>query len=90
MTKQELAMLEKVYEAEIAGAMEKRSSLFQSRNGFIRVQHTNGSFVIVDDELEAFARLIVERCAGVADSMNESDWSPAQVAAAIRKLLEAE
>lgn len=32
MTKQELAMLEKVYEAEIAGAMEKRSSLFQSRS----------------------------------------------------------
>ena len=32
MTKQELAMLEKVYEAEISGALEKRSSLFQSRS----------------------------------------------------------
>ncbi len=39
---------------------------------------------------EFFTRLIVERCATVADSMNESDWSPAKVATAIRNLLEAE
>ena len=69
---------------------------FKSRNGFIRVQHTNGSFVIVDDELEAFARLIVERCAAtveaesvelVGDGDEAYNMALRHSAAAIRNLL---
>lgn len=74
-----------------------REARFKSRNGFIRVQHTNGSFVVIDEELEAFARLIVERCAAVCDK-EQREWSEfsdghvafRETAAAIRNLLEAE
>lgn len=46
-----------------------REAGFKSRDGRTRVQHSNGSFVVVDGELEAFARLIVERCATICDGM---------------------
>ena len=75
-----------------------REAGFKSRNGFIRVQHSNGSFVVIDEELEDFARRIVERCAVTAQHAN--DWrgghgepgklSGEELATVIRKLLEAE
>lgn len=63
---------------------------FRSRDGHTRVQHSNGSFVVVDGELESFARLIVERCAVTAKGAAESGWDGATIATIVRKLLEAE
>ena len=69
-----------------------REAGFKSRNGLIRVQHSNGSFVVIDEEIEAFARLIVERCAVTVESLDCAHRCGVgtETATAIRKLLEDE
>ena len=36
---------------------------FKVRHGFVRVQHSNGSFVVVDEELSHFAAIVLEAAA---------------------------
>jgi hypothetical protein len=42
---------------------------FKVRHGFVRVQHSNGSFVVVDEELSHFAALVLESAAVQCEEM---------------------
>jgi hypothetical protein len=42
---------------------------FKERNGQIRVQHSNGSFVVIDEELSRFAALVLEAAAVQCDGV---------------------
>ena len=68
-----------------------REAGFKQRGGIVRTVHSNGSFVVINDELEAFARLIVERCADECDGLSfrsDRPYGSIDCAAAIRNLLE--
>jgi hypothetical protein len=59
---------------------------FKERNGQIRVQHSNGSFVVVDEELSRFAALVLE---AAAVQCEDESWEGRRHADAIRAMLSA-
>ncbi len=64
---------------------------FQTRGVVIRTMHSNGSWVSINVELEAFAHLVrnstLEEAAVVAEYENAADWSiSGQIARQLRSL----
>lgn len=78
-------------EAGFTGRQGMILTVLSNKQGVTRTVHSNGSFVVINDELEDFARLIVERCAEECDGLSfrsDRPYGSVDCSAAIRNLLE--